>query len=103
MKLTFHIPLFLKPLADGKSDVQLETEAKTVGDALKALYAKHPGLQDRVMTEQFTVRPHVNIFVGEESIRFTGGLATPVKDGDVLTLLPAVSGGSAPRKKSGQR
>lgn len=48
---------------------------------------------DRVLTEQGEVRPHVNVFVGEESIRYTGGLATPLTDGAEIAIVPAVSGG----------
>ena len=53
----------------------------------------YPGVRDRVVTEQGQVRPHVNLFVGAESIRFTGGLATPLADGAVMSIVPAVSGG----------
>jgi molybdopterin synthase sulfur carrier subunit len=48
---------------------------------------------DRVMTEQGAVREHVNVFVGEESIRFADGLATRVDDGDTILIVAAVSGG----------
>src|SRR5262249_25486117 len=64
-----------------------------VGDALAALWALHPGVRDRVVTEQGEVRPHVNVFVGVESIRFTGGLETPLRDGAEISIVPAVSGG----------
>jgi molybdopterin converting factor small subunit len=50
-------------------------------------------VRDRVLTDQGAVRPHVNVFVGPESIRFTGGLDTPVSDGAEISILPAVSGG----------
>ena len=65
----------------------------SVGEALAALWSMHPGVRDRVVTEQGDVRPHVNVFVGSESIRYTGGLATPVRDGDEVSIIPAVSGG----------
>ena len=48
---------------------------------------------DRILTEQGDVREHVNVFVGEESIRFASGLATPVADGDTIMIVAAVSGG----------
>ncbi len=51
------------------------------------------GVRDRVVTEQGQVRPHVNVFVGDESIRFTGGLSTPLSDGAEISIVPAVSGG----------
>jgi hypothetical protein len=51
-------------------------------------------VQPRVVTEAGEVRPHVNVFVGSESIRYSGGLATPVPDGAEIVILPAVSGGN---------
>jgi molybdopterin converting factor small subunit len=51
-------------------------------------------VRDRILTEQGEVRPHVNVFVGDQSIRDTGGLATPVPDGAEIAIIPAVSGGA---------
>ena len=65
-----------------------------MGEALRALAAVHPGLRDRVMNERGELRPHVNVFVGRESIRFSGGLQTPLPEGAEVFILPAVSGGS---------
>ena len=67
--------------------------ASTVQDALSAVGKQWPGVLDRVMTEQGAVREHVNVFVGEDSIRFANGLATPVDDGDTIMIVAAVSGG----------
>lgn len=61
------------------------------------LGARHPGVRDRVLTEQGEVRPHVNVFVGDESIRYTGGLATPLGEGAEVSIVPAVSGGAPGR------
>lgn len=65
----------------------------SVGGVLGALRASHPGLHDRLMTEQGVLRPHVNIFVDGENIRFTGGLGTRVGSGSEIFVLPAISGG----------
>ena len=65
----------------------------TVCGVLGALRAFHPGLYDRLMTEQGALRPHVNIFVDGENIRFTGGLGTRVGAGSEIFVLPAISGG----------
>ena len=65
----------------------------TVGGLLAALRAAHPGLYDRLMTEQGLLRPHVNIFVDGENIRFTGGLGTAVGARSEILVLPAISGG----------
>jgi molybdopterin converting factor small subunit len=51
-------------------------------------------MRDRVVTEQGEIRPHINIFVGEENIRYTGGLATRVTAEAVISIVPAVSGGN---------
>lgn len=65
----------------------------TVGGLLAALSASHPGLYDRLMTEQGLLRPHVNLFVDGENIRFTGGLETGVDASSEILVLPAISGG----------
>ena len=81
-------------MAGGREQVGIETESATVKDALEALWAQHPGLRDRIMNEQGEVRQHINVFVGNESIQFTGGLSTAVPAGAEITIVPAVSGGT---------
>lgn len=93
MPITVELPPALHPYSSGERTVVLEQRCATVTDALAALGARCPGVVDRVLTEQGEVRAHVNIFVGEESIRFIGGLAAPVADGDTICIVPAVSGG----------
>jgi len=93
MKVTFVLPGPLHALAGGRAEVTVEAGAATVADALAALWAAHPALRDRVMTEEGRLRPHVNVFVGHRSVRLTGGLATAVYDGAEVAILPAVSGG----------
>ncbi|HEY7679267.1 MAG TPA: ubiquitin-like small modifier protein 1 [Terriglobia bacterium] len=93
MPVTFYIPSYLRPYAGGCAEVQVNTAAKTVGEALEALWRMHPGVRDRVVTEQGEVRQHVNVFVGEENIRDTGGLTTVVTDGCEIMIVPSVSGG----------
>ncbi len=93
MRVVFFIPGFLRQWTEGKSRVELEGRPATVADALTLLWERHPGVRDRVVTEQGSVRPHVNVFVGPESIRFTGGLATPLEGDCEVSIVPAVSGG----------
>lgn len=94
MKLTFHIPTALRVHSGGADKVELEAEAATISDGLRALYAQHPGLRDRIQDERGAVRVHVQVFVGPESIRYTGGLATKLTGHAVeISILPAVSGG----------
>ena len=89
------IPSPLRPFAGGRSRVQVEVakHPPTLRDALDALAGETPGVRDRVLTEQGEVRPHVNVFVGAESCRWTGGLDTPIGDGAEIAIFPAISGG----------
>jgi molybdopterin converting factor small subunit len=91
--ITFHIPGPLRPFAEGRGEVLVQAEAATVLDALQALWAACPGMRDRVVTEQGQIREHINIFVGRENIRYTGGLTTPVSRGSEISIVPAISGG----------
>jgi sulfur-carrier protein len=91
--LMFVIPGALRPLTGGHDRVRVEPRGRTVREALEALWAMYPELRYRIVTERGEVRPHVNVFVGAENIRDTGGFATPVADGVEIAIIPAVSGG----------
>jgi len=93
MTVVFHIPGYLRPFTDGSSQVEIEVAATTVGAALDALWQQYPGVRDRIVNEQGNVRQHVNVFLGEDSIRHTGGLDTPMSDRAEISIVPAVSGG----------
>lgn len=93
MRVTFVLPGPLHPAAGGREEVTVDATAARLADALAALWAVHPALRDRVMTEDGRLRPHVNVFVGRESVRYTGGLDTSLRDGAEVAILPAVSGG----------
>jgi molybdopterin converting factor small subunit len=93
MAVTFYIPGPLRQHTEGRSQVEVRVSGATVAEALAALWQAYPGLRDRILTEQGEVRQHVNIFVGEEHIRDSGGLAAAVKNGAAITIVPAVSGG----------
>jgi molybdopterin converting factor small subunit len=93
--VTFHIPGALREFAGGRSQVDFEQPHTTVGSALLALSTLCPGMRDRILTEQGELRQHINIFVGDENIRYTGGLATPVPPDAVISIVPAVSGGKS--------
>lgn len=94
MPIAFLIPSPLRSFTDGKSEVEIAASSGTVGEALSTLWLRYPGLRDRILTEQGNVREHVNIFVGEESFRHTGGLTTPLADEMKISIVPAVSGGN---------
>jgi sulfur-carrier protein len=91
--VTFHIPGALREFADGRSKVEIEPSSATVADALAALWTLYPGVRDRIMNEQGQVREHINIFVGDEDIRYTGGLMSPLAAESQISIVPAISGG----------
>ena len=89
----FAIPGPLRELAKNRREVRVKGTARSVDEALALLWSECPGVRDRVITERGDVREHINIFVDGESIRDAAGLATPVRDGADIVILPAVSGG----------
>jgi molybdopterin converting factor small subunit len=87
------LPTPLRELASGNASVALGEGVGTVAQAFEALRTQHPAVYERILTEQRELRPHVNVFVGQEDIRWSGGLDTPLdRDAEVL-VLPSVSGG----------
>jgi molybdopterin converting factor small subunit len=97
MPVTFHIPGALRELTAGKSRVEIESSPTTLAEALAALWILYPGVRDRIETEQGQMRQHINIFIGDENVRYTGGLASPIPPGAEISIVPAVSGGSMRR------
>jgi molybdopterin synthase sulfur carrier subunit len=91
MSLTIRIPTQLRTFTGGSGEV--EVEAASVGDALKALDAAHPGLADRLFDDSGQLRRFVNVFLADEDVRFLGGLDTPIAEGQTLSIVPAVAGG----------
>jgi MoaD family protein len=81
----------LRPATDGESVA--EVDGGTVGEVLDSLYERYGELRTRI-AEDGGLRRFVNVYVGGEDIRFLAGLDTPVSDGDEVTILPAVAGGS---------
>lgn len=93
MPVTFYIPGLLREFTNGQSKVAIPHSPATLADALSALWTLYPGVRDRIATEQGQVREHINIFVGNENVRYTGGLATPISPESQISIVPAVSGG----------
>ncbi len=91
METVVRIPAPLRPLTGGKEEVS--AAGATVGELIEDMEKKHPGIRDRLLDEK-GVRRFVNIYVGEEDIRFTGGLKTAVKAGDQISIVPAIAGGA---------
>jgi molybdopterin converting factor small subunit len=93
MTVRVWIPGPLRSMAGGHSQVDVEPLGGTLRDALEALFAAHPAIRDRLLTERGEIREHVNVFVGQSEARSTGGLATPLADAVEISILPAISGG----------
>ncbi len=93
MAISFRIPSYLAALAGGQTSIAIANSPATVDEALKSLWQMHPALRDRIVDEQGEVRQHINIFVGDEAIRFADGLATRVPNDTEILIVPAVSGG----------
>ncbi len=91
MSVPVRVPTQLRTLTGGAGEV--EVEATTVGEALKALDATHPGFAERLFDEQGQLRRFVNVFLAEEDVRFLEGLATPIAPGQTVSIVPAVAGG----------
>ena len=91
MSVTVRIPTQLRTLTGGAGEV--EVEGASVGEALKALDAAHPGLAERLFDEAGNLRRFVNVFLADEDVRFLDGLATAVSPGQTLSIVPAVAGG----------
>jgi sulfur-carrier protein len=91
--MIFHIPGALRQFTAGHSQVKIEQSPATLAEALSVLWTVYPGVRDRIVTEQGQVREHINIFIEDENIRYTGGLASPVSTGSEISIVPAVSGG----------
>ncbi len=85
------IPTPLRKLTNDLDEVS--TAGTTVGEILDNLDAAFPGLKDRICDEAGNVRRFVNIFLNGEDIRFLQEKATPVKDTDEISIVPAIAGG----------
>lgn len=92
MPITVKIPTQLRPVTGGEAEAVVD-EAGTVGEVLDGLYDRYEGLRERI-AEDGDLRRFVNVYVQGEDIRFLDGLETAVEDGDEVTILPAVAGGS---------
>jgi molybdopterin synthase sulfur carrier subunit len=87
------IPSPLRKLTGGQSEI--EAKADSIGNLISALDASYPGMKDRLCDETGAVRRFVNIYVNEEDIRFLTHQDTPLKDGDQVSIVPAIAGGCA--------
>lgn len=85
------IPTPLRPLTRGQGEV--ETDGASVAQMIENLEAAHPGVKERLCDEKGELRRFVNVYVNEEDIRFLKGKETALKDGDEVSIVPAIAGG----------
>jgi molybdopterin/thiamine biosynthesis adenylyltransferase/molybdopterin converting factor small subunit len=92
MPVTIKIPAPLRPLTANLAEIAVENAA-TVQGALEELSRKYPGLKDKLLDDKGALRRYVNLFKNDEDVRSGQGLATALKEGDRLTIVPAIAGG----------
>jgi molybdopterin synthase sulfur carrier subunit len=91
MSKTIRIPTPLRKLTNNEEVV--EVKAATIGAAITELQTRYPGIRERIVDEKGEVRRFVNVYVNEEDIRFLQNQQTPLKDGDEVSIIPAIAGG----------
>ncbi len=91
MAIEVKIPTILRTYTGGEKAV--EAKGDTLQGLIDDLDSRHVGIKGRLITDEGALHRFVNIYVNDEDVRFTGSLQTAVKDGDTVTVLPAVAGG----------
>lgn len=91
MAVKVNIPTPLRKLTNNESEVSVE--AGSVGDLVDALEAAYSGIAEKLLDEKGEIRRYVNVFVNDEDIRFLDGKGTALKDGDNISIVPAIAGG----------
>jgi sulfur-carrier protein len=93
MSVSVRIPTILRTYTDGAAEVSVEPGEATLSGVLEALESAAPGIRARVLDDTGALRRFVNVYVADEDVRFTDGLATPVPPGAQVSIIPAVAGG----------
>jgi len=91
MAIEVRVPTILRNFTDGEKAV--DGKGETLSDLFADLDARHQGIKDRLVGSDGTLNRFVNVYLNDEDVRFLGGVETPLSDGDVVTILPAVAGG----------
>ncbi|WP_020578041.1 MoaD/ThiS family protein [Actinopolymorpha alba] len=91
MGVKVRIPTILRTYTGGASEVA--ADGGTLAEVLDSLEANFPGIRARVLDDAGKLRRFVNVYVGEEDVRFASGLETPTPDGTQVSVIPAVAGG----------
>lgn len=91
MSVNVRIPTPLRKLTGGSDEVSIE--ASSVGEMIDNLETAHAGLKERLCDETGEIRRFVNVYVNDEDVRFLDGRNTALKDGDEVSIVPAIAGG----------
>jgi MoaD family protein len=91
MAIEVRVPTILRSYTGGEKAV--EGKGDTLGDLFGDLDGRYSGLRGRLVAEDGVLNRFVNVYLNDEDVRFLGGIETPLADGDVVTILPAVAGG----------
>jgi molybdopterin synthase sulfur carrier subunit len=91
MPVLVRIPTPLRSLTKGSAEVQ--AKGQTVADLVDSLEGQFPGLRERIMDEAGELRRFINVYVNEEDVRFLEGKETALKEGDHVSIVPAIAGG----------
>jgi sulfur-carrier protein len=92
MAVTLRVPTILRSLTGGTAELQVDGAA-TLAELIDKVDAEHPGIRGRVLDDDGKLRRFVNVYVGEDDVRFAQGLETPTPDGVTVLIIPAVAGG----------
>jgi len=93
MSVTVRIPTILRTYTGGASELTVSPTEDTLAAVIEALEVAAPGIRARVLDDTGALRRFVNIYVDDDDVRFTDGLATPTPDGAKISVIPAVAGG----------
>ena len=92
MTALVRIPTVLRPALGG--DTSVTVEGSTVGEVLDQLTENHPDVKGQLLNKDGTLHRFLNVYVNDDDVRYLGGVDAPVTNGDEITLLPAVAGGT---------
>ena len=93
MSIDVRVPTVLREHTGGESKVT--AQGSTMREVIDDLDSRHPGLKDRLVDGSGGLHRFINLYVNDEDVRYLGGIETPIDDGDTVSILPAVAGGSS--------
>jgi molybdopterin converting factor small subunit len=93
MSVSVRIPTILRTYTGGESEVTVDPAEDSLASVIEALEAAAPGIGARVLDDTGALRRFVNVYVDDDDVRFTDGLATPTPAGAKISIIPAVAGG----------